>query len=132
MRFSKSVKSIELFTGAGGLAIATHDAGCDHKALVEWEENACDTLRVNSEKRKLFAENVIQCDIRKLEFDNLEGVDLVAGGPPCQPFSLGGKHKGFDDHRDMIPEFARAVRELLPKAFIMENVKGLLRTRFKN
>lgn len=59
-----------------------------------------------------------------------QSIDLVAGGPPCQPFSLGGKHQGFNDDRDMFPEAVRAIRELRPRAFMFENVKGLLRTSF--
>lgn len=73
----------------------------------------------------------VQSDVRAINFTMHEGkVDLVTGGPPCQPFSLGGKHKGFDDERDMWPEAVRAVREAQPKAFIFENVKGLTREAF--
>ncbi len=59
-------------------------------------------------------------------------LDLISGGPPCQPFSLGGKHKAHDDARDMFPQAIRAVREARPKAFIFENVKGLTRAAFRN
>ncbi len=59
-----------------------------------------------------------------------EGVDVVSGGPPCQPFSIGGKHRGSQDERNMFPEAVRAVRELKPKAFIFENVRGLARESF--
>jgi DNA (cytosine-5)-methyltransferase 1 len=75
---------------------------------------------------------VIQGDVRKIDFRLFEGLDLVAGGPPCQPFSIGGKHCGKQDRRDMIPEFIRAVRQIRPRAFIMENVKGLTRQSFRN
>ncbi len=73
----------------------------------------------------------VQSDVRAINFSvHQDKIDLVTGGPPCQPFSLGGKHKGFDDERDMWPEAVRAVRETRPKAFIFENVKGLTRASF--
>jgi DNA (cytosine-5)-methyltransferase 1 len=74
---------------------------------------------------------VLQADVRHIKFNDFGSLDLIAGGPPCQPFSLGGKHAGMDDWRNMIPEFTRAVSEIMPRAFIMENVKGLLRPRFE-
>jgi DNA (cytosine-5)-methyltransferase 1 len=129
------MRSIELFTGAGGLALGTHLAGFEHVALVEWNKVACDTLRRNSQDGALPGIdrwNVLQTDIRTLDFHQFGPVDLVAGGVPCQPFSLGGKHKGMNDERDMFPDFVRAVRDLQPKAFIIENVKGLLRSTFRN
>lgn len=80
--------------------------------------------------RKLWPEPV-EGDVRDVDFRPFEEkIDLITGGPPCQPFSLGGKHKGYDDHRDMWPEAVRAVREARPKAFIFENVKGLTRQAF--
>jgi DNA (cytosine-5)-methyltransferase 1 len=129
------MKSLELFTGAGGLALGTHLAGFEHVALVEWNKDACDTLRRNSSTGALPGVdrwNVLQADIHTLDFNQFGPVDMVAGGVPCQPFSLGGKHKGMEDERDMFPDFVRAVRDLRPKAFIIENVKGLLRQTFRN
>lgn len=131
------LSSIELFTGAGGLALATHAAGFKHRGLFEWNKNACNTLRTNGSQKTVYgisdwAGKVTEGDVSKVNFSELSGVDLVAGGPPCQPFSLGGKHRGMQDRRDMIPQFIRAVRETVPKAFIMENVKGLTRDSFKN
>ncbi len=73
-----------------------------------------------------------RADAREFDFEAAGDVDLVAGGPPCQPFSIGGKHRGVGDTRDMIPQFVRAVRELAPRAFILENVRGLLRTSFRS
>ena len=128
------LRSLEIFTGAGGLAIATHEAGFHHEAVVEWNKDACETLRDNSESCSALESRkwkVIEGDIRNVDATCFEGVDLVAGGPPCQPFSIGGKHKGRDDGRDMIPEFIRCVRQSRPRAFIMENVKGLTRQSFK-
>lgn len=127
------MKSLELFTGAGGLALGTHEAGFRHVGLLEWNEDACDTLRRNSSEQAIAGIsrwNVMQGDIRDVDFSSFGHVELVAGGVPCQPFSLGGKHKGMDDTRDMFPDFVRAVRTLQPKAFIIENVKGLLRASF--
>jgi DNA (cytosine-5)-methyltransferase 1 len=119
------VNSLELFSGAGGLAKGIESAGVCHKAFVEWNADACKTLRVNYNPDIVF-----ETDIKDFNFQNLSGIDLIAGGPPCQPFSLGGKHKGVDDERDMFPYAVSAIRELQPKAFIFENVKGLLRKSF--
>jgi DNA (cytosine-5)-methyltransferase 1 len=74
----------------------------------------------------------VQGDVRDVDFAAHGPVELVAGGPPCQPFSMGGKAKGYNDGRDMFPQAVRAVRELQPKAFIFENVRGLLRPAFAN
>jgi DNA (cytosine-5)-methyltransferase 1 len=75
--------------------------------------------------------DVIQGDVRAVRFSQFGHVDVISGGPPCQPFSIGGKHSGMDDGRNMIPHYCRAIRDLTPRAFIMENVKGLLRPRFE-
>lgn len=131
---SQSIRSLELFTGAGGLALGTHFAGFDHAALIEWNEDACRTLRENAAARVLRGVetwDVIQGDVRQVKFSEFGHVDVISGGPPCQPFSIGGKHSGMDDGRNMIPHYCRAIRELTPRAFIMENVKGLLRPRFE-
>lgn len=131
-----SLRSIELFTGAGGLALGTHFAGFRHQGLLEWNTNACNTLRANSEFGEVpgietWRDHVIEGDARLVDYKSLGPVDLVAGGPPCQPFSIGGKHRGYGDTRDMIPQFVRAVQSLQPRAFILENVKGLLRANFR-
>lgn len=131
------LRSIELFTGAGGLALATHMTGFDHAGLFEWNEDACDTLRANASRKALkglasWQDKVVQGDVREAQFTSYSDIDLVAGGPPCQPFSLAGKHAGMEDSRDMIPHFIRAVRETQPRAFIMENVRGLTRKAFSS
>lgn len=127
-------QAIELFAGAGGLGLGVTQAGFTPIQVIEWDRWCCDTLRENRRKRASWMVNwpePIQTDVRAINFSMHEGkVDLVTGGPPCQPFSLGGKHKGFDDERDMWPEAVRAVRETRPKAFIFENVKGLTREAF--
>ena len=128
-------RSIELFTGAGGLALATHLSGFHHENLYEWNDDACRTLRANSARAAVkgltaWKGKVIEGDVRSVDFGTHQSIDLVAGGPPCQPFSLAGNHAGMEDQRDMIPHFIRAVRETTPKAFVMENVKGLTRKSF--
>lgn len=120
--------SIELFSGAGGLAIGLHQAGFNTLAAIETNKAACDTLQINNLLGKDC--QIIQSDVRSIDYSKYLKIDLVSGGPPCQPFSLGGKHSAHEDDRDMFPEAVRAIRELQPKAFIFENVKGLLRKSF--
>jgi len=119
------LNSLELFSGAGGLAKGIEIAGANHTAFVEWNSDACKTLRCNYSPKIVY-----ETDVRHFDFQRFSGVDLIAGGPPCQPFSVGGKAKGFDDERDMFPYAISAIRQLTPKAFIFENVKGLLRKSF--
>lgn len=129
------MKSIELFVGAGGLALGTSRAGMEHEVAIEWDKNACDTLRRNKTDGVADVRNwrIVEGDVREYDFSqHRNDVDFVVGGPPCQPFSLGGRHRAFEDHRDMFPEAIRAVREVMPKAFMFENVKGLLRQSFAN
>lgn len=120
-----TMRALEIFSGAGGLAKGLADAGFAHAALVEWNKHACTTLRENFEHIPVHG-----IDIKNFDFSTLGAVDVVAGGPPCQPFSLGGKHQAHDDSRDMFPHAIRAIEQLSPKAFIFENVKGLLRSSF--
>lgn len=121
------MRSIELFSGAGGLALGLEASGFEPVALVERNRDACATLRLNRPEW-----NLIESDVRTVDFTEIGPVELVAGGPPCQPFSIGGKARGYDDLRDMFPQAVRAVRELQPKAFMFENVRGLLRQGFRN
>lgn len=127
--------SVELFAGAGGLGIGLAQAGFEPLDVVECNRWCCDTLREN---RSTLSSNgkswrLFEGDVRAVDFRSLEGkVDLVSGGPPCQPFSLGGKHMAYNDQRDMFPQAVRAVRETRPKAFVFENVKGLTRASFRN
>ncbi|ADL01343.1 DNA cytosine methyltransferase [Brevundimonas subvibrioides] len=120
------MRSVELFAGAGGLGIGVARAGFEPAAVVEWDRWACETLLENKPWP------VHRGDVREFSYDHLANIELVSGGPPCQPFSMGGKHNAFLDRRDMFPEAIRAVRELQPKAFIFENVKGLTRQAFAN
>ena len=121
------LNSIEMFSGAGGLAKGLELAGSRHKAFIEWNPDACNTLRRNYDASIIF-----EGDVRDFSFADYKDVDIIAGGPPCQPFSLGGKAKGSDDERDMFPAAIAAIRTLMPKAFIFENVKGLLRESFSD
>jgi DNA (cytosine-5)-methyltransferase 1 len=116
---------LELFSGAGGLAKGLEMSGFNHRAFVEFNKDACASLRLN-----FCSDLVFEGDIRHYDFSQISNIDVVAGGPPCQPFSLGGKHKASHDARDMFPYAIQAIDELRPKAFIFENVKGLLRPSF--
>lgn len=126
------MRSLELFAGAGGLALGTAMAGFQHAAVIERDRDCCDTLRLNRTLGNLHLKEcrIIESDARIVDYSDAGPIDLISGGVPCQPFSLGGKHQAYKDDRDMFPEFARAVAELRPKAFIIENVKGLLRQSF--
>lgn len=128
------MRAIELFAGAGGLGMGISKAGFRPAQIVEWDRWCCDTIREN---RRAKTGGIghwpepIEGDVRQLDFRAHEGrIDLVSGGPPCQPFSLGGKHRAHADTRDMWPEAVRVVRETRPKAFVFENVKGLTRMTF--
>ena len=115
--------SVELFAGAGGLALGMHLAGFRHVLLNEMDEMACQTLRRNRPEW-----NVLEGDVHQVDFTPLRGhVDFLSGGFPCQAFSYAGKKGGLDDARGtLFFELARAVREIQPKVFMGENVKGLL------
>lgn len=129
------MKSVELFAGAGGLSLGLSLAGFDPVAVVEWDKWASDTLRNNRDRGFPLMEGwpVHQADVRDVDYSLCgNDIDLVSGGPPCQPFSMGGKHRAYDDHRDMFPAAVEVIRKLKPRAFILENVKGLTRSAFSN
>jgi DNA (cytosine-5)-methyltransferase 1 len=125
------MRAIELFAGAGGLGIGVSKAGFTPAKIVEWDRWCCDTIRENRARGISALAKwplPVEGDVRDINFRNFrERVELVTGGPPCQPFSLGGKHRAFNDSRDMWSEAVRVVRETVPKAFVFENVKGLTR-----
>ena len=133
------LNSIELFAGAGGLALGIAMAGFRSRAVVEWDKWACDTVRQNQLRgHPLVADwPLFEGDVRHWirDFDGQsqrQTIDLVAGGPPCQPFSMGGKHQANMDARDMFPATVDVIRRLQPRVFIVENVKGLTRASFRN
>lgn len=115
--------SIELFAGAGGLALGLEEAGLHHVMLNEFDHTACETLRKNRPNW-----NVVEGDVHNVDFTQYRGkVDVVSGGFPCQAFSYAGKKLGFEDARGtLFFEWARAVKEVQPKICIGENVRGLL------
>lgn len=130
-----AMRSVELFGGAGGLALGSELAGFHQEAFVEWDKWACDTVRQNASTGYPLVSKwpVMEGDVRSVDWSGIpDGLDLVAGGPPCQPFSMGGKAKAADDSRDMFPAAAEVVRALQPRAFLFENVKGLTRSAFAN
>ncbi|MBC2877952.1 MULTISPECIES: DNA cytosine methyltransferase [Streptomyces] len=123
---------VELFAGGGGLAMGVHNAGFRPLLVNEYAKRAIETLQMN-EMPGGGRWPLKPGDVRDLldDFKKLEGqVDVLAGGPPCQPFSLGGVAKGTEDERNMFPQMFRAIEEMRPKAVICENVRGLLRKSF--
>src|SRR5438552_2138347 len=125
--------SIELFTGAGGLALGLERAAFRHIILLDNDTYSCATLRTNSRRKTLGVpeDNIREMGVKDFDFRPFGNkVDLLAGGVPCQPFSLAGRHAGHRDPRNLFPEMFRAVREVQPKAILIENVQGLARPRF--
>jgi DNA (cytosine-5)-methyltransferase 1 len=119
---NRKFTSIELFAGAGGLGLGLEKAGFNAVALNELDKDACQTLRINRPEW-----NVLQGDIKSIDFTDFADIDLIAGGFPCQSFSYAGVKLGFEDIRGtLFFEFARTIKEVMPKVFIGENVRGLL------
>jgi DNA (cytosine-5)-methyltransferase 1 len=112
---------IEICSGAGGQAIGLERAGFEAMAHVEFDRHACETLRLNRPDW-----NVVEGDVRDFSAKKFKGVDLLAGGVPCPPFSKAGKQLGSNDERDLFPEALRLVDECRPKAVMLENVRGFL------
>lgn len=119
--------SLEICAGAGGQALGLEQAGFEHAALVEMDHHACSSLRLNRP-----AWNVIEGDLRSFDGRSFKGIDLLAGGVPCPPFSKAGKQLGADDERDLFPEAIRLLDECRPKAVMLENVRGLLDAIFED
>jgi DNA (cytosine-5)-methyltransferase 1 len=118
--YTATFSSIDLFSGAGGLSIGLHAAGFNPVLAVEVNPDCCQTFAGVFPSVPIEPKPIKQWNFRKYE-----GVDIVIGGPPCQPFSSGGKGLAADDDRDMLPEFFRAVEQARPNAFLMENVPAL-------
>ena len=117
---------VEICAGAGGQALGLAMAGFVHVALVEYEQEFCNVLKANRPEW-----NVICADVHKFDGHPYEGVDLLAGGVPCPPFSVAGKQLGKDDERDLFPEAIRLIREIRPRAVMLENVRGFLDSGFE-
>ena len=129
-----SAESAELFGGCGGLGLGLARAGFRSRVFVEWNGDAVSTVRFNAEREVTHIRDwhVVHSDVREIRWDNLrDRLALVSGGPPCQPFGIGGLKKGATDARDMWPEAIRAVRETRPSAFLFENVRNLAGPRFR-
>jgi predicted RNA methylase len=123
----RKLKSIEICAGAGGQALGLEQAGFNHVALVEIDVNACNTLQTNRSSW-----NVINTDVKTFSGKSYFGIDLLAGGVPCPPFSIAGKQLGKDDERDLFPEALRIIHECEPNAVMLENVRGLFAPKFAN
>lgn len=114
------MNSLEMCAGAGGQALGLERAGFEHAALVELDMQACNTLRLNRPEWQ-----VIEGDLSEFDARSFKGIDLVAGGVPCPPFSKAGKQLGESDERDLFPQAIRVVDETRPQAVMLENVRGL-------
>ncbi|MFN3619784.1 DNA cytosine methyltransferase [Sphingorhabdus sp.] len=123
------MRSLELCAGAGGQAIGLEMAGFEHEGLVEIDSHCCDTLRFNRPQW-----NVIEEDLRlfKERAGDFAGVELVAGGLPCPPFSVAGKQLGALDERNLFPDALDIVDAVRPKAVMIENVRGFLGAVFED
>ncbi len=125
--FATDIPTLDLFAGAGGLSQGLATAGLDIVGASEWDRDAMATYTAAHDR--FFPDSSLQVfegDIATHSFRSLRGsVAVVAGGPPCQPYSMGGHRRGILDERDGIPQFLRVVAEVEPQAFLMENVPGL-------
>ncbi len=116
---------LELCAGAGGMALGLEQAGFEPVGLVEIDADCCRTLKHNRA-----AWRVVQGDVRSFDARPYRGVDLVAGGLPCPPFSMAGRQLGEADERNLFPAALRIIEEVRPAAILLENVRGLLDRRF--
>lgn len=126
--------SAELFAGCGGLALGMSQAGFRHLLMAEFDADAVATVQHNRARE---IEHVAhwpmeRIDVRNIDWSAHRALDLISGGPPCQPFGIGGKKLGQDDHRDMWPEAIRAIRDGAPRAFLFENVRNLAGPKFSD
>lgn len=118
---------LEICAGAGGQAIGLEKAGFEHAGAVEIEKIACETLKQNRP-----GWNVLETDVREVNGRKFKGIDLLAGGVPCPPFSIAGKQLGPSDERDLFPEALRLIEETKPRAAMLENVRGLASPKFQD
>lgn len=127
---SNGLTSLSLFAGGGGLDVGFERAGYGHAASIELLDVCGDTLRANRPAWDVRS-GADSGDVRGCAFTPFRGVDVVHGGPPCQPFSVAGKQRGADDPRNMWPDFVRCVLQARPRAFVAENVPGMLDRKFE-
>jgi DNA (cytosine-5)-methyltransferase 1 len=123
---SGRLSCLEICAGAGGQSLGLEMAGFAHELAVEIEPEPCQTLRINRPQWK-----VHEGDVREIDGRPYRGIDLLAGGVPCPPFSIAGKRLGEDDERDLFPEALRLVGEARPTAVMLENVRGLSTAKFE-
>lgn len=121
------LSSVEMCAGAGGQALGLEQAGFEHEALVEIEKDYCKTLQFNRPKWNVLDRSLVEFDARPYK-----GIDLLAGGLPCPPFSVAGKQLGENDERNLFPEALRLVDECRPRAIMIENVRGFLDAVFED
>ena len=127
------MESAELFAGCGGLALGMSQAGFKHRYMAEFDSDAVATVLHNKANGVEHVRGwpISLQDVREIDWSTLCGLDAVSGGPPCQPFGIGGKKLGQGDSRDMWPEAIRAVREAKPRSFLFENVRNISGPRFR-
>ena len=114
--YCQTMKCVEICAGMGSFSFGVRQAGFDHAAMIEIDERCVETLKKNK------FTNVIHADVKTFDFRPYKGVHVVCGGPPCTPFSVAGKHKGWRDPRNLWPHVIRAIREIQPQAFLFENI----------
>lgn len=125
--------SLEICAGAGGQALGLEQAGFTHVGVVENDEDACETLRMNRGDEHVSAYTpwpVFEQDVLDFDGSAYQGLDLLAGGVPCPPFSVAGKQLGGADERDLFPKALDLVEQIRPKAVLLENVRGLAANKF--
>lgn len=122
---SSGLSALDICSGAGGEAIGLEAAGFAHEAAIEIDANACQTLRLNRPCWR-----VIESDIREINGLDFRGIDLLAGGVPCPPFTIAGKQLGADDERDLFPEALHLIESARPAAVMLENVPGFASAKF--
>jgi len=121
------LSSLEMCAGAGGQAIGLERAGFAHEGLIEMDKHACETLKLNRPNWQVYQEDLETFDGRPFK-----GIDLLAGGLPCPPFSVAGKQLGKKDERNLFPAAIRLVDEIRPRALMIENVRGILGAVFED